>query len=641
MTWPSRSTSRGTAGTRTAPAQSGIVEWFDEFMSRARPMVEQKALLPTPSRSRDDYMDDGDALRVLLPVLIVLSTLLFVLLVFLVCLLFLRKRRGIALRDNDGPIDMSREELIDGEGGFDGVESRWLESVSEEVRRAYKRAKDWQIQYPPNSLPTDITLSQFLAIQEKGVSAWSFEPDYEANPNLTFLPDPSSYSTVQSNLPLPKLNEVYYWEVKMFDLPPSTTIAIGLATKPFPLFRLPGWNRHSVAYHSSGDKAYNYPFTAATYGSIAQGGRRAGRRVSPAHWYRFFHTQWSQDGGCVHWPHPLEPLPDHRCRRPLHSHVNLGQSGFVFIEANVKKWGLAPSVGTLAPPPAYGAERGSILLQSGGDARAPTNTQMHTIPASPPRRSHRLRRPKTVVARDMPNPSAGLLHPPSPVAQQTPPPQALPLAPVSEFGPGPSTSHSLGQRYLAPTDRTYHHTFRASSTDSGSSASSTDDTSGSGSSGGSHTPTGRSPASRRGAEHLQIQIQVDPPPSNSAPGPDTESPVSANPPTPNLLDIDLRVMAPSSASPPRAPTSSSVPHQRTPTPAQAARREGSDDLAPPTPNAQAPPAYSPLDAFTYADGVQIDLPAEVIAAALEGRASPVPNHPQSHRSGRRAGGGRR
>jgi len=39
--------------------------------------------------------------------------------------------------------------------------------------------------------------------------------------------------------------------------------------------------------------------------------------------------------------------------------------GFVFIEANVKKWGLAPMIGSLAPPPAYGNEDDSILLDSG------------------------------------------------------------------------------------------------------------------------------------------------------------------------------------------------------------------------------------------------------------------------------------
>lgn len=82
-----------------------------------------------------------DALLFILPLLIVLSTFLFILLLFLVCVIFIRRRRGIVLRDSDGPTDMSREELIDGEGGLEGVESRWLESVSETVRRSYLRAK--------------------------------------------------------------------------------------------------------------------------------------------------------------------------------------------------------------------------------------------------------------------------------------------------------------------------------------------------------------------------------------------------------------------------------------------------------------------------------------------------------------------
>lgn len=50
---------------------------------------------------------------------------------------------------------------------------------------------------------------------------------------------------------------------------------------------------------------------------------------------------------------------------PCNIHVNFGQMGFVFIEANVKKWGLAPMTGSLAPPPPYGNEQGSILLQGG------------------------------------------------------------------------------------------------------------------------------------------------------------------------------------------------------------------------------------------------------------------------------------
>jgi Ran-binding protein 9/10 len=121
----------------------------------------------------------------------------------------------------------------------------------------------WQSQYPPNSQPTDITLSQFLSIQEKGVSAWSFEPDYESNPGLIvqsrteviFLadsigmaPEEGGGCCVQSNLPIPKLNDVYYWECKMFEKPEATTVAIGLTTKPYPSFRLPGRSLYSSAF---------------------------------------------------------------------------------------------------------------------------------------------------------------------------------------------------------------------------------------------------------------------------------------------------------------------------------------------------------------------------------------------------------
>jgi hypothetical protein len=97
---------------------------------------------------------------------------------------------------------------------------------------------------PPEALQTDISLSQYLAIQEKGVSAWEFEPELEiancfveARTEIEFF---DSECTVLSNLPVPKQNDVYYWEAKVFEKPESTLISIGMATKPYPLFRLPG-----------------------------------------------------------------------------------------------------------------------------------------------------------------------------------------------------------------------------------------------------------------------------------------------------------------------------------------------------------------------------------------------------------------
>ena len=87
------------------------------------------------------------------------------------------------------------------------------------------------------------------------MSAWAFEPDYESNPplivtsrtELVFLadgvglaPEEGGAACIQSNLPLPRLNEVYYWEAKLFEKPAGTVVSVGLATKPFPSFRLPG-----------------------------------------------------------------------------------------------------------------------------------------------------------------------------------------------------------------------------------------------------------------------------------------------------------------------------------------------------------------------------------------------------------------
>ncbi|THH02889.1 hypothetical protein EW026_g37 [Hermanssonia centrifuga] len=383
-----------------------------------------------------------------------MSTFLFLLLLFVVCVIILRRRRGIMLRDHDGPIDMSREDLVEGEGGFEGVESRWLESVGETERRTYLRAKQYQLQYPPNSTPTDITLSQFLSIQEKGVSAWSFEPDFEALSSLlvharteiTFLPDPSSATSVQSNLPLPKLNEVYYWEVKMFDLPTTTNVAVGLATKPYPSFRLPGLNRFSVGYHSSGDKSHNYPFTAASCGSGLKEGDVLGVGYRPRTGAVFFTKNGRKMEDAYVAFNNYNLFPTVGADGPCSVHVNFGQSGFVFIEANVKKWGLAPSSGTLAPPPPYGSERGP-----------------------------------------------------------------------------------------------------------------------------------------------ELAIQVHPPP---------ESPMSPDPPTPDVSDIHLQAMASSSNSTADTLSAANV----------AVVLEAPE---------HAPPAYSPLDAYTYSEGVQLDLPAEIIAAALE------------------------
>ncbi|KAF8507091.1 SPRY-domain-containing protein [Russula emetica] len=554
----------------------------------------------------------NDALLVLLPLLIVLSTFLFLLLLFLICILLLRRRRGIALRDNDGPIDMSRDDLVQGEGGVDGVESRWLESVNESTRRLYLRAKDYQLQYPPNSQNTDITLSQFLSIQEKGVSAWSFDPDYEmissllvhSRTELTFLPDPASATSVQSNLPLPKLNEVYYWEVKMFDLPENTNVAVGLATKPYPHFRLPGHCRYSVAYHSNGDKTYNYPFTATPLAPSLKEGDVVGVGYRPRSGTVFFTRNGRKLEDAFVGFNSYNLFPTIGADGPCSLHVNLGQGGFVFIEANVKKWGLAPSVGTLAPPPAYGSERGSILLEAATGVSPPVESS-HSVST---RRLHRTRRPRPVSvapAASSPLRTGPLTSPPPPPS--SPPPPITPIDEIDEEAESDNAGVSRG--YISPTDLSFHTPPNSHIPASPPSSEGTF------SDNSHHSPHSRSHSHEQAAganpfippPRRQTLSDHDRRPDSELASvrgqilalPDSPS-TPGNPPTPNHRDISLQALsgAPSLSAP-------SVP--------QEAFRVGSDAGI----GRIDPPAYSPLDAYAYRDGVHLDLPAEVITAALE------------------------
>jgi hypothetical protein len=536
---------------------------------------------------------------------------------------------------------------------------------------------EYQLHYPPNSQPTDITLSQFLSIQEKGVSAWSFEPDYEtissllvhARTEITFLPDPASSSCVQSNLPLPKLNEVYYWEVKMFDLPETTTVAVGLATKPYPPFRLPGLSRYSVAYHSNGDKSHNYPFTAAPFGPSLKEGDVLGLGYRPRTGTVFFtrNGRKTEDAfiGLSRW----NLFPTIGADGPCSVHVNLGQAGFVFIEANVKKWGLAPSVGTLAPPPAYGSERGSILLDVGGGVRpigAPSPSPRSTPGASSPtpsRRSHRSRRPKPPTSSSAPLASSPLraapissrshLPPPPP---QTPPPPISPIDEEPGDAAGPST---VSSRYMSPTDLPFHTApdlglpmsppQERAELDEEAEAEAEAGQESEGITSGPSSPLSSQGRSRStspvssvaGASTLfsiprrprlpfthfakrlsnsgseltreeeeptgsELTVQVHPPP---------ESPSTPNPPTPNQRDIHLQAFS--------ALSNSNDPSRRG-TPDTITQDDGPEDmLGAEQITRRDPPAYSPLDAYTYSDGVHIDLPAEVIAAALEGGTLPT------------------
>lgn len=201
------------------------------------------------------------------------------------------------------------------------------------------------------------------------MSAWEFEPELEiANcfvEGRTEIEFFDSECSVQSNLPIPKQNEVYYFECKIYDKPETSLISIGLTTKPYPLFRLPGWHKTSVAYTSTGHRRYNQPFSSTPYGPEFLHGDVIGVGYRPRTGTVFFTRNGKKLDDIANGLKAQNFFPSVGANGPCTVHVNFGQSGFVFIEANVKKWGLAPATGSLAPPPPYGSEAGSILLETG------------------------------------------------------------------------------------------------------------------------------------------------------------------------------------------------------------------------------------------------------------------------------------
>jgi hypothetical protein len=440
-------------------------------------------------------------------------------------------------------------------------------------------------------VPTDITLSQFLSIQEKGVAAWAFEPDYEENLSLyvqsrteiTFLSDGPGMpvregggNSVMANLPLPKLNEVYYWEVKMYEKPATTEVAIGLATKPYPSFRLPGWNRFSVAYFASdGFKSHNYPFTASSYGPPLAEGDVLGVGYRPRTGTVFFTRNGRKLEDCYTGLHRLNLFPTVGANGPATLHVNLGQAGFVFIEANVKKWGLAPMTGTLAPPPAYGSERGSILLDAGYGTPGSSQPNLSGIGAL-------LEAARNRAAAG----SSGSTPIPS---------RSVPNAPST---PRSSRRHRRNPSNLVPSplrDGDNTHPAEASSY---------------------RSPTDTPQIEARVPDVEDLESEDSDSDAGSARSP-------PNPPTPNVLDISMNSLRGEQSyfhrrsSPNASVTSESGTHESensgsTVRP-RTMRREPS--LGPPQ-DSPPPPGYAPLDPHVYSQGLPADLPEELINQAI-------------------------
>ncbi|XBW35117.1 hypothetical protein QEN19_000680 [Hanseniaspora menglaensis] len=276
----------------------------------------------------------------------------------------------------------------------------------------YKQGEDYLKMNPPyiinglsdSHLDPIITEQALQYIEEEGAKAWEFvqtcnKAIYPSSSNnvsllneslvitdktdLQFLNGGYEVST-WTNLPIPYKKRVYYYECKVLEINNDAActeldslskeiISIGLTTLPYPDFRLPGRHHHSVSYDSNGDRRLNTSFllpselvgTLPTYKKsdiIGVGYRCKSGTV-------FFTRNGKKikefEIGHIRKWRPKYLYPCIGSNLPCKLNVNFGTRGFVYIEANSKKWGYGSINGMKLPPPAYDKARDDFILEEG------------------------------------------------------------------------------------------------------------------------------------------------------------------------------------------------------------------------------------------------------------------------------------
>ncbi|KAI8986462.1 concanavalin A-like lectin/glucanase domain-containing protein [Pilobolus umbonatus] len=234
-----------------------------------------------------------------------------------------------------------------------------VEIVDEQVVKA---VHTWQSKHPPNTTIL-IDVSKNTDVINKGVRAWKFietddTSDMEEESNAAVMDDETTIvfcqgqGSIMTNLPVPT-QEFVYWEVKILQLEDDDTVAIGLATLPYPRWRLPGWHRHSVAYHSNHGSLYvSNPAVGRQYGPPIKQGDVIGVGYLCQSGTVFFTRNGENLGkAIIGFRYPIYPIIG--SIGPCHVYVNFGFEDYLFTPANQREAAFGPKEGNFVPPPAY------------------------------------------------------------------------------------------------------------------------------------------------------------------------------------------------------------------------------------------------------------------------------------------------
>ncbi|KAJ1722852.1 Protein ssh4 [Coemansia erecta] len=255
--------------------------------------------------------------------------------------------------------------------------------------RNYAYACEYRDMYPIDESKGNIVGEEVEYVIEHGASAWEFTPSVEntgvAVNSGTEIEFSGEEQSLISNLQFPNEQRVYYFEVRLDELPENTNVAVGIAMKSYPPLRMAGWASNSVAYHTAnGVVYYSHPLDscrkcprARTSDTIGVGWRpRSGKMFFAINGAIVCHvrTPWVQNR--------LYPIVS--ADGPCKLNVNVGTRAFVLSHANMRYWGLGPPEGARPPPPMYHHASESMLLDAASHQEGLISDSHSTLIPMPP-----------------------------------------------------------------------------------------------------------------------------------------------------------------------------------------------------------------------------------------------------------------
>lgn len=307
----------------------------------------------------------------------------------------------------DAESAVSGEYLLSEEALTNLAEEFDYDLLPPEERTSYIRGEEFTKAHPPefHLKGRSYNDSMLRLVKEHGVSAFEFEQESDilqarylvsGGTEVHFLNNDAPYSTATAvlNYSLPVKNrgfsDTIYFEVKVFEFTkdnPSSHFSIGLVTKPYPnKFRLPGYNSFSISYESTGNLKINRPFPTPSQQHQGDASKFNSLVLPPLEQSDIVGFGYHIPTGIIFITRNGNKLLDvmKGCYLDLYPAIgcfltnakfqaNLGQLGFVWVEANVRKYGfisttdfekIRGAIG-LAALPEYGKFGSSELLEKG------------------------------------------------------------------------------------------------------------------------------------------------------------------------------------------------------------------------------------------------------------------------------------